>query len=183
MLFSCHSCLLDRGCAYTVLNSLPGFTHMLYADDLTLMANDPCVRFSFNFRHWLILFHQPIAISQSLGLQAILVTLVTPPCNDPDAMQTMVTVYTGILRKSTLISILQSLRWFILIHLVQMCLCSTLGECRLHTKINFKYLGMMLYRRMSMSLAMLRLAQANIFTSIASRNQSIITHQHIEVLR
>jgi hypothetical protein len=24
-----------------------------------------CVRFSFNFRHWLILFHQPIAISQS----------------------------------------------------------------------------------------------------------------------
>ena len=26
------------------------------------------VRFSFNFRHWLILFHQPIAISQSLGL-------------------------------------------------------------------------------------------------------------------
>jgi len=27
-----------------------------------------CVRFSFNFRHWLILFHQPIAISQSLGL-------------------------------------------------------------------------------------------------------------------
>jgi hypothetical protein len=27
-----------------------------------------CVRFSFNFRHWLILFQQPIAISQSLGL-------------------------------------------------------------------------------------------------------------------
>jgi len=27
-----------------------------------------CVRFSSNFRHWLILFHQPIAISQSLGL-------------------------------------------------------------------------------------------------------------------
>jgi len=27
-----------------------------------------CVRFSFNFRHWLILFHQPSAISQSLGL-------------------------------------------------------------------------------------------------------------------
>ena len=27
-----------------------------------------CVRFSFNFRHWLILFHQPIAISQRLGL-------------------------------------------------------------------------------------------------------------------
>jgi hypothetical protein len=26
------------------------------------------VRFSFNFRHWLILFHQPIAISQRLGL-------------------------------------------------------------------------------------------------------------------
>jgi len=26
------------------------------------------VRFSFNSRHWLILFHQPIAISQSLGL-------------------------------------------------------------------------------------------------------------------
>jgi len=23
---------------------------------------------SFNFRHWLILFHQPIAISQRLGL-------------------------------------------------------------------------------------------------------------------
>jgi hypothetical protein len=36
-----------------------------------------CVRFSFNFRHWLILFHQPTAISQRLGLQAILVT----PCN------------------------------------------------------------------------------------------------------
>jgi hypothetical protein len=32
------------------------------------------VRFSFNFRHWLILFHQPIAISQRLGLWAILVT-------------------------------------------------------------------------------------------------------------
>ena len=27
-----------------------------------------CVRFSFNFRHWSISFHQPIAISQSLGL-------------------------------------------------------------------------------------------------------------------
>ena len=27
-----------------------------------------CVRFSFNFRHWLNLFHQPIAISQRLGL-------------------------------------------------------------------------------------------------------------------
>jgi len=27
-----------------------------------------CVRFSFNFRHWLILFHQPTAISQRLGL-------------------------------------------------------------------------------------------------------------------
>jgi len=27
-----------------------------------------CVRLNFNFRHWLILFHQPIAISQSLGL-------------------------------------------------------------------------------------------------------------------
>ena len=26
------------------------------------------LRFSFNFRHWLILFHQPIAISQRLGL-------------------------------------------------------------------------------------------------------------------
>jgi hypothetical protein len=31
-------------------------------------------RFSFNFRHWLTLFHQTIAISQSLGLYAILVT-------------------------------------------------------------------------------------------------------------
>ena len=27
-----------------------------------------CVRLSINFWHWLILFHQPIAISQSLGL-------------------------------------------------------------------------------------------------------------------
>ena len=31
-------------------------------------------------QHWLILFHQPIAISQRLGLKAILVT----PCNPLD---------------------------------------------------------------------------------------------------
>lgn len=43
-----------------------------------------------------------------------------------------------------------SLRWFILIHLVQMCLSSTLREFRLHTKYNLKYLGMMFYRRVSM---------------------------------
>jgi len=43
---------------------------------------------------------------------------------------------------------LQSLMWFISIHLVQMCLCPTFGECRLHTKILF---SMILYRRMSMN--------------------------------
>ena len=32
-----------------------------------------------------------------------------------------------------------------------MCLCSMLGECRLHTQEDsFKYMGMMFYRRMSM---------------------------------
>ena len=68
-------------------------THMLYADDLTLMANDP------------------------------------------DALRTMLNRLYCMLRESTLLLKLQSLRWFISIHLVQMCLCSTLGECRLHTKI------------------------------------------------
>jgi len=44
-------------------------------------------------------------------------------------------VCTGMLRESTLLSIPRSLRWRTSSHLVQMCLCSKLGECRLHTKI------------------------------------------------
>jgi hypothetical protein len=37
--------------------------------DLFVAGRDQfCVRLSFNFRHWLFLFHQPIAISQRLGL-------------------------------------------------------------------------------------------------------------------
>ena len=68
-------------------------THMLYADDLTLMSNDP------------------------------------------DAMQTMLNHLHCMLRESTSLSIMQSLMWFTSINLVQMCLCSTLGECCWHTKI------------------------------------------------
>jgi len=33
-----------------------------------IQTSQICVKFSFNFRHWLFLFHQPIAISQRLGL-------------------------------------------------------------------------------------------------------------------
>jgi len=42
----------------------------LFLSELNVNIQTPqvCVRFSFNFRHWLILFHQPIAISQRLGL-------------------------------------------------------------------------------------------------------------------
>ena len=56
-------------------------THMLYADDLTLMSNDP------------------------------------------DAMQTMLNRLHCMLRESTSLSILRSLRWFISVFLVQMCIC------------------------------------------------------------
>jgi len=41
--------------------------------------------------------------------------------NDPDAMKTMLNHLHCMLRESTLLSIMQSLRWFISIHLVQMC--------------------------------------------------------------
>jgi hypothetical protein len=55
---------------------------------------------------------------------------------------------TGMLRESTLLSILQSLRWLVSIYLVKMCLHSTLGGYPLVHRDPFKYLGMMFYMRM-----------------------------------
>ena len=44
------------------------FWDQCISDSRLIQTPQVCVRFSFNFRHWLILFHQPIAISQRLGL-------------------------------------------------------------------------------------------------------------------
>ena len=43
-------------------------THQCIPESRLVQTPQVCIRFSFKFRHRLILFHQPIAISQSLGL-------------------------------------------------------------------------------------------------------------------
>ena len=43
-------------------------THQCIPESRLIQTPQVCVRLGFSFRHWLILFHQPIAISQSLGL-------------------------------------------------------------------------------------------------------------------
>ena len=68
-----------RLCVYLLLRALNFFLSYHHSiTDFEMVQCTPesrliqtpqvCVRFSFNFRHWLILFHQPIAISQRLGL-------------------------------------------------------------------------------------------------------------------
>jgi len=49
-------------------HSITDFEINAFLNQDSLQTPQVCVRFSFNFRHWSILFHQPIAISQSLGL-------------------------------------------------------------------------------------------------------------------
>ena len=59
----------DHKLSYHNLNATSNHNQML-SQVVAASCTFPqvCVRFSFNFRHWLILFHQPIAISQGLGL-------------------------------------------------------------------------------------------------------------------
>ena len=67
--------------------------------------------------------------------------------DNPDAMQNMLNRLHCMLRESTSLSILRSLRWFNSIHLVQMCLCSTnVGRVPLAHENYFNYLGMMFHR-------------------------------------
>jgi len=49
-------------------HSFTDFEINAFLNSRLIQTPQVCVKFSFNFRHWLILFHQSIAISQSLRL-------------------------------------------------------------------------------------------------------------------